>query len=85
MSVPGWRASPPPPPPPPPPERADGRPEAELGIDDVEGVLENGPVRPMLDLNADEALLMWKLRKSLHADDFRKIFNEKDRRIGDVL
>lgn len=49
-------------------------------VDLVEGYLDNAKVRPKIDIDADEYMLMWKLRKMLHEDDFKKIFD--NRRIG---
>lgn len=57
----------------------------DVSIEDVGGLVDNANVRPMLDVNVDEGLLMYRLRKELGAEDFNRIFNPKDRRIGEVL
>lgn len=54
-----------------------------LPIDLVDGYLDNAKVRPKIDIDADEYMLMWKLRKMLHEDDFNKIFDKKSRIIGE--
>lgn len=73
---------------------AGGRPEKtpgegdggdEVPIEHVDGLVQNANVRPMLDVDADEGMLMYKLRKELGAEDFNRIFNPNDRRIGEVL
>jgi hypothetical protein len=57
----------------------------EIDIDMVDGLMENKNVRPMLDLDVDDGLLLQRLRMAMHKDDFNRIFNPKDRRIGDFL
>jgi hypothetical protein len=57
----------------------------EIDIDMVDGLMENKNVRPMLDLDIDDSLLLQRLRMSMHKDDFNRIFNPKDRRIGDFM
>lgn len=54
-----------------------------LPVELVEGYLDNAKVRPKIDLDADEYMLMWKLRKMLHEDDFKKIFDSRSRWIGE--
>lgn len=54
-----------------------------LPVDLVGGYLDNAKVRPKIDIDADEYMLMWKLRKMLHEDDFNKIFDKKSFRIGE--
>jgi hypothetical protein len=61
---------------------ADG---GEVDMDEVEGLMENANVRPMLDIDADERALLLRLRMSLHPDDYKRIFNQNDRRIGEVM
>lgn len=56
----------------------------EIPVEEVEGYLENAKVRPKIDIDADEYMLMWKLRKMLHEDDFNRIFDQKSRRIGEI-
>lgn len=55
-----------------------------LPVELVDGYLDNAKVRPKIDIDADEYMLMWKLRKMLHEDDFKKIFDPKSRRIGEL-
>lgn len=52
-----------------------------LPMELVEGHLDNVRVGPKFDIDADEYMLMWKLRKMLHEDDFKKIFD--GRRVGE--
>jgi len=46
--------------------------------------LDNANVRPRIDMDADEAVLLMKLRRMLHEDDFKRIFDAKNRRIGEL-
>lgn len=62
----------------------EGEGEGEVELDAVEGLMENEGARVRLSIDADERMMMWKLRRSLHADDFNRIFNPRDRRIGEV-
>eukprot|EP00171_Calliarthron_tuberculosum_P019166 IDg19166t1 len=64
--------------------KGDGRDNEEVKLELVEGYLENAQVKPRLDIDADERMLMIRLRRSLHKDDFDRIFNKRDRRIGDL-
>lgn len=76
------------------PER-DFRPHGNLG-DDIEetpsdiplelseGYLENTDIRPKIDIDADEDMLMWRLRRMLHKDDFKRIFDSRNSRIGEL-
>ncbi|PXF43813.1 hypothetical protein BWQ96_06434 [Gracilariopsis chorda] len=50
----------------------------------ADGFMEGTKVRPKLDIEVDEYLLMWKLRKMLHEDDFKRIFDSSQRRIGEI-
>lgn len=59
--------------------------DSDVSLEDVEGLIENSNVRPKLDIDADERLLIHQLRKQLHKDDFDRIFNSKDRRIGEII
>lgn len=61
----------------------DGEVPAEIDIELVDGFFENAKVRPRIDLDADEYMLMWKLRRLLHEDDFERIFSPKNPRIGE--
>lgn len=54
-----------------------------LPVELVEGYLENAKVGPKIDIDADEYMLMWKLRKMLHEDDFKRIF-KNNLRIGEM-
>ena len=56
----------------------------DLPIELVDGHLDNMAVRPKIDVDADETLLMIKLRRMLHKDDFDRIFDSRDRRIGEL-
>jgi hypothetical protein len=57
----------------------------DLSIDMVDGLIENEISRPMLDLDVDDSLMLQRLRMLMHKDDFNRIFDPKDRRIGDYL
>lgn len=64
--------------------RARNESEDEVKLELVEGHLENARVRPRLNIDAvDERMLMFRLRRMLHKDDFDRIFNKSDRRIGE--
>lgn len=65
-------------------ENGDGEDSSTLPLEMVDGYLDNAKVRPKIDVDADEYMLMWKLRKMLHEDDFKRIFDTKSRRIGDL-
>lgn len=68
------------------PARADELDEVpldEVPLELVDGYLDNAKVRPKIDIDADEYMLMWKLRRMLHEDDFNKIFDQNSRRIGE--
>ena len=56
----------------------------EIPVELVEGHLENTDVRPKLDMQADEYMVLYKLRRMLHKDDFKRIFDERSRRIGEI-
>jgi hypothetical protein len=68
-------------------DRSDGpaAKDGDIDVDHVEGMMENANVRPMLDIDADERTLLLRLRMSLHPDDYKRIFNQNDRRIGEVM
>lgn len=55
-----------------------------MDLDVVLGHLDNAPVKPSLDMEADETILMIKLRRMLSEEDFKRIFDVKDRRIGEL-
>lgn len=57
--------------------------EEDVPLELIDGVLDNARIRPKIDLDANEYMLMWKLRRMLHEDDFKRIFDQKNRRIGD--
>lgn len=59
--------------------------EEEIRLELVDGYLENAKVRPRIDMDANEYMMLWKLRTMLHADDFKRIFDEKSRRIGEIM
>lgn len=59
--------------------------DGEVSLEDVEGLLENSNVRPRFDFDADERVMIHQLRKKLHKNDFDRIFNSKDRRIGEII
>lgn len=56
----------------------------DMPVELADGFLEGTKVRPKLDIEVDEYMLMWKLRKMLHEDDFRRIFDSSQRRIGEI-
>jgi len=62
----------------------DGDGGVEIRLEDTEGHLDNANVRPRIDMDADEAVLLMKLRRMLHEDDFKRIFDAKNRRIGEL-
>ena len=55
----------------------------EVPLDLVGGYLDNAKVRPKIDIDADDYMLMWRLRTMLHKDDFKRIFDKKSYRIGE--
>lgn len=55
-----------------------------MRLEDAEGHLDNANVRPKIDLDADETVLLIKLRRMLHEDDFKRIFDSKNRKIGEL-
>lgn len=68
----------------------------KLGDDVSEELNDNIPVeladafldeiksKPKLDLEVNEYLMLIKLRRMLHEDDFKRIFDSTQRRIGDI-
>lgn len=54
----------------------------ELPLELVEGLLPDGASRPKFDLDVDESMLMWKVRRMLHDEDYKKIFGNP--RVGEV-
>lgn len=56
----------------------------EVPLELVDGLLENARVRPKIDIDANESMMMLKLRRMLHEDDFNRIFDKRDSRIGEL-
>lgn len=56
----------------------------EVKLEHVMGHMENDRVRPKMDINADETTVLIKLRRMLSEEDFNRIFNSRDRRIGEL-
>lgn len=54
----------------------------ELPLELVEGLLPDEASRPKFDLDVDESMLMWKVRRMLHEEDYKKIFDNP--RVGEV-
>lgn len=54
----------------------------DVPIELVEGLLGDDASRPKFDLDVDESMLMWKVRRMLHKDDYKKIFDSP--RIGEL-
>lgn len=60
------------------------REDEEVKLDLVEGHLENANVRPRLDIDVNDKVLLLKLRRMLTKADFDRIFNSRDHRIGEL-
>lgn len=54
----------------------------DIPVELAEGYLQEGGVRPKLDLDADEVMLMWKVRRMLHEEDYKRIFENP--RVGEL-
>lgn len=48
----------------------------QIPVELAEGFVDSDVTRPRFDLDTDETLLMWKLRRSLHEDDYKRIFED---------
>lgn len=57
-------------------------PPEEIPMELADGHVDNLEPRPKIDLDADELMLMIKLRRMLHADDFKRIFHRDA--VGDL-
>ncbi len=66
------------------PEEEERQQGEELRLEDVMGYMENERVKPKIDMDADETMVMIKLRRMLSEEDFNRIFNSRDRRIGEL-
>lgn len=54
----------------------------DVPLELVEGLLPDEASRPKFDLDVDESMLMWKVRRMLHEEDYKKIFDNP--RVGEV-
>ena len=48
----------------------------EIPVELADGFVEDEGAKARFDLDADEAIMLLKMRRSLHEDDYKKIFNE---------
>lgn len=53
----------------------------EIPLELAEGFLTED-VKPRFDMDADETMLMWKFRRMLHGDDYKRIFEKRN--VGEV-
>lgn len=54
----------------------------QIPVELVEGYVENDVTRSRFDLDADESMIMLRLRRSLHQDDAKRIFDNPG--VGDM-
>lgn len=54
----------------------------EVPVELAEGFMKDDLTRPRFDLDADENMLMWKVRRMLHQDDYKHIFD--NRAVGEL-